>query len=443
MTFPSCGEDCGNVERPYLHSVAETIGATRGEEPDGSAEFALSPAQLARQLKVKPLASAPLGAIILPQIRPEGRGFAAERLEPAEVSAQIWANLYGQPSGRHEPTLFEEVDGGKSALPRSLADALSAAAPGYRLILGRDAYSAPDFAVRLLDTVAAVTISGPPEVPRDIREALERHGLRPRRIELVSPLRERKGMRLAYRVDADDRHRVKVRHFETQEGARRHFELRADLEAAFTRVLASYGSVLIEEWVEGVPLTEPDSDSRAEEAGALLGRLHARPMGPDLPSMISTRKWSEGAESDLAILTSAGALAPEEAARLRAELCRRDPQLARAALIHLDFCAENMLIDTHGKLRVIDNELIAINPVGLDLGRTFHRWPMTDATWRRFLRGYRAAAPGEPQATGFWKIAAALTGTRVFLQRMPQRVEASVALLGRLTAGEGLADPPP
>ena len=151
--FPELRRGLRNVERPYLHGVAEIIAATRGEELDGSAEFALSPAQLARQLKVKPLASAPLGAIVFPEIRPDGRGFAVERLEPAEVSARIWANLYGQPSGRHEPTLFEELDGGKSALPRSLADALSEAAPGYQLVLGRDAYAVPDFAVRLLETV--------------------------------------------------------------------------------------------------------------------------------------------------------------------------------------------------------------------------------------------------------------------------------------------------
>jgi len=150
--FPELGRGLRSVERPYLHAVDEIIGATRGEEIDGSAEFALSPAQLARQMKVKPLASAPLGAIVFPEIRPES-GFAVERLEPKQASAGIWANLYGKPSGRHEPTIFEEIDGGQSACPRSLADALSEAAPAYRVILGHDAYGTPDFAARLLDTL--------------------------------------------------------------------------------------------------------------------------------------------------------------------------------------------------------------------------------------------------------------------------------------------------
>jgi Ser/Thr protein kinase RdoA (MazF antagonist) len=288
-----------------------------------------------------------------------------------------------------------------------------------------------------------VTIPGPAEVLRDVEAALDRHGLRTRRIELVSPLGERKGIRFAYRVDADDGRSVKVRHFGTAEDARRHFGLRAGLEAAFSPVLAHHGPVVLEEWVEGVPLGDLESEALAAEAGALLGRLHARPFGPDTPSVISTRKWIEGADSDLAILTSAGVLACAEADRLAAELRRRDPMSARTALVHLDFCAENMLIDPRGELRVIDNELLAINPPGLDVGRTFHRWPMSEATWACFLGGYRSAAPGEPEAIGFWKIAAALVGTRVFLQRIPQRVAPSVALLRRFAAGERLSDPPP
>jgi Ser/Thr protein kinase RdoA (MazF antagonist) len=288
-----------------------------------------------------------------------------------------------------------------------------------------------------------VTIPGPPEVSRDIEDALDRFGVRRRRIELVSPLRERKGIRLAYRVEAEDGRTIKVRHFGNPVEAGRHFELRAGLEAAFASVLGHCGAVVLEEWVEGTPLAGSEAVARAEEAGALLGRLHARPLGPDAPSTIATQKWIDGADSDLEILTSARALTLDEAARLRAEMRRRDPRSALPALIHLDFCAENLLVDSKGGLRVIDNELLAVKPAGLDLGRTFHRWPMSEVTWGRFLSGYRSSAPSEPEATGFWKISAALTGTRVYVQRMPQRVDDSVALLRRFAEGAGLADPPP
>jgi hypothetical protein len=151
--FPELRRGLRDVERPYLHAVDEISGAIGAEQLDGSAEFALSPAQVAQQLNVEPLASAPLGAIVFPEIRPDTAGSAVERLEPTEVSAGICANLYGKPSGRQEPTLFEELDGGRGIPPRHLADALSEAAPGYRVILGRDAYAAPDFAARLLETL--------------------------------------------------------------------------------------------------------------------------------------------------------------------------------------------------------------------------------------------------------------------------------------------------
>ncbi len=286
-------------------------------------------------------------------------------------------------------------------------------------------------------------IPGPTEVALDVEEALAQNDTRPLRIELVSPLGERKGIRFAYRVDTDDGRRVKIRHFGSDEHARRHFELRAGLETAFAPALARYRSVLIEEWVEGAPLTERDTEDRAEEAGALLGRLHARPLGPDVPSTTPTRKWRDGAESDLELLAGGGELAPGEVDRLRAEIRRRDPVAARLALIHLDFCAENMLIERGGKLRVIDNELVSINPAGLDLGRTFHRWPMTEDSWARFLKGYRSAIPREPEPSGFWKIAATLTAARVFLSRSPLRLETSIALLRRFAEGKSLSDPSP
>ncbi len=151
--FPELARGLRNVERPYLHAVDEVRAAGSGEELDGSAEFALSPPQLARQLNVEPLASAPLAAIVFPQIRPEAPGFVVERLEAADVREAICANLYGKPSGRQAPTLFEELDGGTTASPQDLAEALSRAVPGYRVVLGLDAYATADFAGRLLAAV--------------------------------------------------------------------------------------------------------------------------------------------------------------------------------------------------------------------------------------------------------------------------------------------------
>lgn len=280
------------------------------------------------------------------------------------------------------------------------------------------------------------------EVRREIDRALEQHGVTPRRVVLISPLQERKGIRFAYRVELEDGRTIKARHFGSEEDARRLFELSAGLEAAFARPLAQYGPVLVEEWIEGVPLSDLQGEAWAEDAGILLGRLHATPLGAQVPPTSSTRRWREAAESDLALIGLAGKLAAGEAASLQTEIARRDPGLARVVLIHKDFSAENMLIDIHGQLRIIDNEQLEIAPAAFDLGRTFHRWPMSDGTWTRFLRGYRSSAPREPEAIAFWKIVASLETTRVFLQRFPARLDASLALLRRFAEGKSLSDSP-
>lgn len=287
-----------------------------------------------------------------------------------------------------------------------------------------------------------MTAVGPLGVLREIERALDRYGLPPRRLDLVSPLGEKKGVRLAYLAEAYDGRRVKARHFGTAEDARRHFALRDGLDAAFAPTIARFDSVVIEEWVEGTPLDTMEERRRIEEAGALLGRLHARPLGSQAAISVSTGKWIARSESDLQILVGCGSLATDEAARLRRELRRHDPHTARVAVIHLDFCVENMLIDRAGHLRVIDNELLSIDPAGLDLGRTFHRWPMPSEAWVRFIRGYRSEASAlEPDSGGFWKISAALTGARVFCELSPERLPGSIELLRRFAAGELLQDP--
>lgn len=273
--------------------------------------------------------------------------------------------------------------------------------------------------MRAAGDAQCVMIETPSETPPEIAAALEHFAITPRRVVLISPLRDRKGSRLSYRVDAEDGRIVKVRQLDSGERARCLLELRAGLEAAFAPALAHHGCVLLEEWIDGAPLSESDAEGRAEEAGALLGRLHARALGVDTPTPLSTSERTSQAISNLEILCNAGQLTPREAAALRAEIARRDPGTTGAVLIHLDFCAENMLIDARGHLRVIDNELLTIAPAGFDLGRTFDRWPMSNPAWARFCRGYRSSAPAEPEAVGFWKIPCGAAGRARALRAQP------------------------
>ena len=278
-------------------------------------------------------------------------------------------------------------------------------------------------------------------IERELAAVLAARGLSARRLGVVSPLGRAKGVRLAWRIDLADGATLKLRHFGTSHDAERHLELRALLEPAFAPAIAQWDGFVVEQWIDGEPLGDDGAERRAEEAGALLARLHRTALARDVAVSVDTAPWVARAHADLERLVSTVALADGDARKLRVEIDRRAPRFARSGLVHLDFCAENMVIDREGRLRVVDNELVAIRPAALDLGRTFHRWPMPRELWARFFASYRRASNEAPEPTGFWRIAAALTGARVYVERGAP-LEPTLALLGRFAAGEELVDPP-
>jgi Ser/Thr protein kinase RdoA (MazF antagonist) len=253
----------------------------------------------------------------------------------------------------------------------------------------------------------------------------------------VSPLAERKRGRRAYRVDTAGGAVVKVRHVESAAVAHELHVLRSRLDDSFAHVLGRYGATLVEEWVDGDPLTPPRERPRVAEAGSILGRLHTIAPGDDVPAACPTSPWSEAARIDLDTLAAARALDRSTAAALVTEIRRRDPGKARQVLLHRDFCAENLIVDRRGRLRVIDNEWLQPGPAGFDLGRTRHRWPMRDSDWSRFLAAYEAVAGGPPDLT-YWTIAAAAFGARVICAWDRTRLPPLLGLLGRLAQGYDL-----
>lgn len=152
--FPELLREIPAVERPYLHSLAELRRATAIPGPSDSVELALSPPQFLRQLGAQPCAAAPLGAIVLPDVRSDLDGWDITPLSPAEVSAAIQSNLYGASCGRREPTVFEELASGLIDAPPTLVDRIARTVPGYRLLLGRGAYATHDLAQRFADIAA-------------------------------------------------------------------------------------------------------------------------------------------------------------------------------------------------------------------------------------------------------------------------------------------------
>ncbi len=152
--FPELLREIPAVERPYLHSLAELGHATSIAGPSDSVELALSPPQFLRQLGAKPCAAAPLGAIVLPDVRCDLDGWDMVPLNPAHLRAAIQSNVYGASCGRREPTVFEALDAGVMDAAPSLVERIVQTVPGYCLRLGRDAYATDDLVQRIVDIAA-------------------------------------------------------------------------------------------------------------------------------------------------------------------------------------------------------------------------------------------------------------------------------------------------
>src|SRR5690606_29201390 len=116
-----------------------------------------------------------------------------------------------------------------------------------------------------------MTETAPPAIAAALRAA----GLQPRRLALVSPLRERKGRRLAYRVACASGEVLKARQFESAAAAHAVFALRTGLEPAFAPARQCHDCVILEDWIEGRALDAHTAAASVPVAGALLGRLHA------------------------------------------------------------------------------------------------------------------------------------------------------------------------
>lgn len=285
--------------------------------------------------------------------------------------------------------------------------------------------------------ILALSLPTPADGRREIDAALERHGLRARRVEELAPADPIKRGRSAWRIALDDGRTLKARLLESAEAARRLHERRGALGPAFPPSLGHAGRVVLEEWIAGVPLAEPET--WIEPAARLLAELHATPL-PAAEQSVATTRWREEAARDLAHLADAGALSASERERLDARLADADPRRVSLVVAHRDFCAENMIVDAAGALRVIDNEWLDAQPAGIDLARTRCRWPMPADAWRRFLAVYRAHAPGDPGPLAFWEIPALAWTARVRLRRSPEHAASAVAQLCAIGAD---GEPPP
>jgi hypothetical protein len=154
--FPELRRGLPSVDRPYLHTLDELAKVDVGIAAPETSEFALSPAQLAHQLRVERHGAAPLGAILFPEVRADMTGWAADRLPRDEVARRLLTNLYGGPPGRRGATVFEDFDGDRNFPGRAVADEIVQAIPGYRLTMSPRAYAEPGFGERFRAALVAL-----------------------------------------------------------------------------------------------------------------------------------------------------------------------------------------------------------------------------------------------------------------------------------------------
>jgi aminoglycoside phosphotransferase (APT) family kinase protein len=260
--------------------------------------------------------------------------------------------------------------------------------------------------------------------PAEIKQAIRIEGMTGAEVELISPLGVRKGRRLSYRVETAAR-TIKLRLLDSLEAAEELERISADLDDAFVPIIRRHGRVTVEPWVVGAGL-EGEAAGAIEPAAAILARLHVGTRA--VATGDGNSPWLAAAESDLQSLIEAGLVEADLAARVRARLDDLHRDDAPACVIHRDFCPENMLIDSTGEIRVIDNEWLAVGPPALDLGRTFHRWPMDENGWVRFLAVYSDVA-GEPQDLGLWMLVAGLFAARVAVKLVPDQLDRALAMI--------------
>lgn len=276
------------------------------------------------------------------------------------------------------------------------------------------------------DTMSSTTILD------QLEAAFGRLGLRIERLDRLPSVGQKRGRR-AYRVETHQGHAVKARWLETEDVARRLVDLRAALEPAFAPVIGRVGQVILEAWIEGTPLPEPVPETLVQAAGELLGRHHATEP-PEGRGVVRTAEWQATSLQELDALRERGTLEASVADRLQRVLEDLDPGVTPAALLHGDFCSENMILDRAGRLAVIDNEWQSIGPPGLDLGRTFSRWRMAPSAWQVFVRSHDASAQLDTGALDYWKVVATLWGARIRRDQRPDRLAPAIDLLRRLAA---------
>jgi aminoglycoside phosphotransferase (APT) family kinase protein len=250
---------------------------------------------------------------------------------------------------------------------------------------------------------------------------------------LPSPVLERP----AWRIELADGRIWKGRIFASAEEGERFAALAAHLpRPGFPALLAHAGRAALLEWIAGEPMPATPSAAQLRRAGELLGRLHRRPLPPDAETRFASpvSALPEPLAPRLAELAAGGLLAPRESEALAKLAERAFPAHCERGLVHLDFCAENLVLTGEGAPVAIDNATLCLAPLDYDLARTALRWPLPEPSRAAFLDGYRSVRdPSAYEAhADYWRVCAGVHSARLRMLRKTGDAGVPVAALRAL-----------
>ena len=134
----------GLPERPALLHASELEAQAGAASRDAAPlHLTLSPAQLAGRLGAGVAASAPIAAIIFPEICPTAASWSLEPVGLEDGASWLRENLYGVSTGLRSRTVFEDaalVPSRGHPQRAKLVDRLASGIPLFRCRLGRHAY---------------------------------------------------------------------------------------------------------------------------------------------------------------------------------------------------------------------------------------------------------------------------------------------------------------
>ena len=138
-SFPALGR---GLPRRAVLLHQEELAAADCTRAGTEAPLVLSLAQFARQMNSRLAPSAPVGAILFPEISPIPSDWSLSSMDPAEAAARLRGNIYGGALVARTGTIFDKLTGALAGIDgqHSLADRLAASVPAVRCLLGEWAY---------------------------------------------------------------------------------------------------------------------------------------------------------------------------------------------------------------------------------------------------------------------------------------------------------------